>query len=156
GGSGNVISANVDFGTQEGVVTVVGDLQISGAVAGTNANTLNKSGTGDLRLGGSNTYTGATNVMESTVTAANANAFGTTAAGTTVQQRAAVVLAGVVIGAEPLTLNSFLDYTPNGGLQNLSGNNTWAGNVTLGNSFPGVSAAAGTTLTLSGVVSGTG
>ena len=62
------------------------------------------------------------------------------------------------IGNEPLTLNSFLDYSPTGGLLNLAGNNTWGAGataITVGNSFTGVDANPGTTLTLNGTVGGT-
>src|SRR6185369_4582104 len=136
-----------------------GSLEVSGAISGSNANSLNKSGTGDLRLSGSNAYTGATNVSEGTVTAANTNAFGTTAAGVVVQQQAAVQLDNVSIGNEALTLNAFLDYSPNGGLRNLNGNNTWGTGTTavsVANSFTGINVNAGTQLTLNATVSGTG
>ena len=63
---------------------------------------------------------GTTNALESTLTAANGSGLG--GAGTVVvQQQAQVRLDNASIGNKTLTLNSFLDYSPTGGLLNLAG-----------------------------------
>src|SRR5205085_6110515 len=113
-GTNNRVFADVDFGAQEGVVHVNagGTLELAGVLSGTNANSLNKAGLGDLRLSGNNAYTGTANVLEGSVTASNANSFGTTAAGTVVQQQAQIRLDNVAVGNEALTLNAFLDSSP--------------------------------------------
>ncbi|MBB3035031.1 autotransporter-associated beta strand repeat-containing protein [Alteriqipengyuania lutimaris] len=70
-----------------------GSATISGDIAG-DAPFL-KTGTGNLTLSGTNTYTGTTTVSAGTLTVANSSALGTTGAGTTVQSGATLALTGV-------------------------------------------------------------
>ncbi|WP_304441715.1 S-layer family protein [Limnohabitans sp. G3-2] len=120
-------------------------LNFSGAISGTGAVT--KLGTGTTTLSGINTYTGSTTVSTGTLAIGNADGLGGTAAGTTVASGATLDLQGVSVGAEALVLNG-------GTLSTSTGTSSLSGTVTLGgNSTVSV---AGTQLSLSGVVSGTG
>lgn len=87
---------------------------------------------GVWKFSGSNTYTAATTVSNaSTLIVANNTALGSTAAGTTVSNTAALQFdgsGGDLTVAEPLTFNTT---TNNGGIRNLAGTNTLTGLVTL-------------------------
>jgi autotransporter-associated beta strand protein len=96
----------------------------SGALVKTNA--------GTVTLSGANTYSGATTITNGALNIQNANALGSTAAGTTVASGAALELqGGVTVGAEALTLNGS-GISSGGALRNISGNNLYSGTVTLG------------------------
>ena len=88
---------------------------------------------GAVVLNGTNTYTGATMVDTGVLSVRNSAGLGGTAGGTTVQFGAALELqggAGLSIGAESLTLSG-TGINSAGVLRSISGNNTWAGTVTL-------------------------
>jgi autotransporter-associated beta strand protein len=105
------------------------DLTVSAPVSGT-AN-LTKAGTGRLILSGANTYTGTTSVNVGTLRASHGSALGGTLQGTTVASGATLELSGgITVTGEALTLNGTGD-GGNGALRNESGNNTFAGNITL-------------------------
>lgn len=121
----------------------------SGALGG--SSTLAKSGAGSLTLSSANTYTGATTISGGTVILQNANALGTTAAGTTVVAGGQLQLqGGITTAAEALTLTG-TGPSSNGALNNASGNNTYAGPITLAGNAS-VSVASGTTLTTTGLL----
>ena len=87
--------------------------------------TLNKTGSGTLTLNGANSYSGATNVSAGVLNIQNANALGSTAAGTTVAGGAALqIQGGISTPAEALTLNG-TGVANDGALRNVSGNNTY-------------------------------
>ncbi len=120
----------------------------SGALGG--SSTLAKSGVGSLTLSSANTYTGATTISGGTVILQNANALGTTAAGTTVAAGGQLQLqGGITTAAEALSLTG-TGPSSNGALNNASGNNTYAGPITLAGNAS-VSVASGTTLTTTGL-----
>jgi autotransporter-associated beta strand protein len=98
-----------------------------------------------------NTYTGATTLNAgATARASHANAFGTTAGGVSVTSGGMLELSGSVsIGAEALTLRGE-GVGAAGALRNASGNNSWAGAVTLASSDVRINSDTGATLTLSG------
>ncbi|MGU3626052.1 Ig-like domain-containing protein [Comamonas sp. C24C] len=129
-------------------------VSLSGIVSG--SGTLIKNGQAILELSGNNTYTGATNVMAGTVIASHANALGTTAGATTVSSGATVRLAGSLTFAESFSIAgtgkavSAVNY---GALHQISGSSTVSGTVTL-TSNADISAASGSTLTISGALSG--
>ncbi len=142
-----------DGGTVSGDVTNNGTLQyngtgpltISNTVTGTG--TLSLTGSGILTLSGANTYTGLTTVSTGALNIQNANALGTTAAGTSVTSGAALqIQGGITTEAEALTLNG-TGITTTGALRNISGTNTYAGLITLGGASR-INSDAGT-LTLS-------
>jgi len=90
-----------------------------------------KNGAAQLTLTGNNTYTGSTTINSGVLNIQNANALGTTAAGTTVSSGAALQLqGGITIGAEALSLNGN-GQAFDGALRNISGDNTYGGAITL-------------------------
>ncbi len=108
-----------------------------------------------VNLAQANTYTGNTTVnLNATTEAQNANALGSTAAGTTVTSGGALKLyspTGISYASEALVLNGVGVSNANGALRNVGGNNTWNGNISL-NSNSRINADAGS-LTISGNVS---
>src|SRR5207244_9896047 len=90
-----------------------------------------------------NTYTGTTTVSSGAVNIQNATGLGSTASGTTVSSGAALQLqGGIALGAETLTLDG-IGISSDGALRNISGNNSWAGNITI-NSTTRINSDSGT------------
>ena len=117
------------------------------------ASGFSKSGTGTMVLSGANSYTGATTVSAGVLNIQNASALGTTAAGTTVASGAALEIQNnITVGAEALSLAG-TGVSGNGALRNISGTNSFAGNITL-TAAAKIQSDVGA-LTLSGGVTGT-
>jgi fibronectin-binding autotransporter adhesin len=114
---------------------------------------LTKIGAGVLSLSGNNTYSGNTVIQSGgAINIQNANALGSTTAGTTVNSGGALqIQGGITTAAEPLTLNG-TGVANDGALRNISGNNTYAGAITMG-SATRINSDSGT-LTLSSFSSG--
>ncbi len=92
---------------------------------------LAKSGTGTLVLTGSNSHTGTTSAFGGTLQVANTGALGGTTLGTVVSNGAAVALSGgITITGEALSLLGE-GITNTGALRNVSGTNSWTGDITL-------------------------
>ena len=107
-----------------------------------------KEGAGAVTLSGANTFTGSMSLNGGTLAVSNASGLGTTAGGTTVGNGATLdILASV--GAESITLNN------NGMLKTSAGTGSLGGTVTL-MAGSAITEVGGTSLTLSGVVSGSG
>lgn len=117
-------STNLTFGGS-GNVTVIDAIDIgSGGIT--------KDGTGTLTLAGNNSYSGSTTISSGTVNIQNNNALGNTTGGTIVASGATLAIqGGITTAAESLTLSGN-GVSSGGALQNVSGNNTFAGAITLG------------------------
>lgn len=128
---------------------------ISAKLAGSGAVT--KTGTGNLTLSGNNSYTGLTTVNGGNLTITDANALGSTAAGTVMGNATSIILAdGLTSAAEPITITGM----GNGqrGVIRSNGNATWTGNVIVdssnGETRLGSSLVSGGVLTISGAITG--
>jgi fibronectin-binding autotransporter adhesin len=111
-----------------------GTASVSGWIGqdGANALAITKSDPGTWTLAGANAYTGATTINEGTLKIENNTALGSTAGGVTVAGGAALALQNdIAVDAEALTLNG-TGIASGGALRNISGNNTYAGAITLG------------------------
>jgi autotransporter-associated beta strand protein len=150
--SGTVLLAtNSSIGVAAGADT----LTLSGNISGTGAATLTKVGAGTLILSGAGSnYTGLTTVSAGILRVQNASALGTTAAGTSVTGGANLQLDSVALGAEALTLNG-TGTTGQGALSG-TGTSSASGTVLLATDSAIGVATLGDTLTLSGIISGTG
>ncbi len=136
------------------VDVTTGSATFAGKVTG--AGGLNKLGAGTLNLTATNNdYAGVTTVAAGVLNISNGTALGTTAGGTTVNNTARLELqGGITVTGETINITG-QGSNSMGSLQNLSGSNTWAGNVVLGNNGSNdtrIGAAAGT-LTISGTIS---
>src|SRR5213075_3023624 len=122
------------MGTGGGTIdTNSNDLALSGVVSG--AGSLTKSGAGTLTLSGANTYSGLTTISAGVLNIQNNTALGTTAAGTSVTSGAALqIQGGITVGAEALTLSG-TGISSDGALRNISGANSYAGDITLGSAI---------------------
>ncbi|NCC50931.1 MAG: hypothetical protein EOM20_06905, partial [Spartobacteria bacterium] len=99
--------------------------QISGGAA------WSKESVGKLVLTSANTFDDTLTINAGVVNAQNATALGTTDAGVTVASGAALELqGGITVGAETLNLSGS-GISSGGGLRNISGNNSYAGAITM-------------------------
>jgi len=134
-----------------------GDVAITSTGINTGAaGSLAKTGNGALVIAAGGDYTGATTIGSGgEIIAAHANALGTTGAGTAVSSGGALWLSNnITIGAEALSLVG-TGVSTDGALKNVSGNNTFGGAITLGGATT-IQAASGTSLNLSGGITGAG
>ena len=144
-------------GASTGANTISGTIQdnlVSGAGTGTATVGLTKAGAGLWILSGTNTYTGATNVTVGELRISSATALNGTS-GIAVTSGAMLALdGGITVGTgKTITINgSGIGFA--GALSTSSGNNEWAGNVTIGSAsarIGNLGAAAGD-LKISGVI----
>ena len=147
---------------QSGTVSisgVVSDGLAADSTSTVSANSVNIGGNNgsQVNLSGNNTYTGTTTInSNATAEAQNANALGSTSAGTTVTSGGTLKLydgTGINYAAEAITLNG-AGVGSNGALRNTGGANTWNGVITLG-SDSRINSTGGT-LTIAGGVTGDG
>ena len=120
---------------------------LSGTGSITGTATLTKSGTGAVVISNANSYSGLTTIKAGSIEMQNALALGTGGVSVT---GGTLLLSGGISVADTKTLA----LSGTGALRNKSGNNTYAGAVTLADT-PIIGAISGT-LTVSGVVSGDG
>jgi autotransporter-associated beta strand protein len=133
--------------------TVNNTTEFSGAITG--GDNLTKSGTGTLILSGNNTIGAVTVNTGGALRVANDGALGTTAADTTVNSGGALeLIGGRTIGAEALTLKG-AGISSGGALRNVSGDNSWAGTITIPDGGARINSDAGT-LTISGGITESG
>ncbi len=149
----------IDIGssaTNEAEFGAVGDITVNGSIFNTNTGvrSLTKSGNGVLSLNASNSYNGTTAINAGILRLGNANALGTTSAGTVVASGAAIDLNGQAIAAEALTIQGS-GINANGALFNSSSEAaSWSGAVNLTNDTT-VGVTNGS-ITISGNISETG
>jgi autotransporter-associated beta strand protein len=132
-----------------------GILQNSGSLAILN---LIKTGTGTQTLTAASTYAGLTTINAGGLNIQSPGALGTGAAGTQVigsgtasSSNARLELqGGITVAGEALNIQGAGNYL--GALTSVSGNNEWAGNVTIGAAGTRIGASAGATLKISGVI----
>jgi autotransporter-associated beta strand protein len=135
------------------------NLMIAGVIAGgITTDTVSASGGGTLTFQGNNSFASAVSVAaNTTLSIQNGNALGTTAAGTTVVSGGSLQLqGGITTPAEALTLNGTGGVGGTGALRNISGNNTFAGLVTLASDTRINSDAGSLTLSNTGTIGGSG
>lgn len=164
GGTLNLTSARAtDTSTNTGIdikgfnlaLTSNGTIDISGSIynsSGTGGLVLNGAGTVILRGDTRTTYAGSTSVNSGVASVRSNTGLGSTAGGTSVSSGAALELqGGVAIGAESLTINGS-GISTGGALRSVSGNNSFAGAITLGSASQ-INSDSGT-LTLTGGITG--
>ena len=106
-----------------------GKMIVSGNISG--AGGIAKYSSGELSLTGNNSYAGTNQFYNGLVNVQNGNALGSTSMGTRVLGTATLELQGNInIGGEPLSLNS-QGFNNEGAICNESGNNSYAGPITL-------------------------
>ena len=128
---------------------------ISGSLSTYAANTivLQTNGAGTVYLTNNNTYNGVTEIMSTSVlNIQNAGALGTTTGSTSVDSGGTLqIQGGITVAGESLGVNG-AGVSSLGAVRNMAGSNTWTGTVAL--TSASISAEPGTSLTISGVMSG--
>lgn len=120
-----------------GGLTGTGNVTLSGPGDGVITNgvntvgTVTKDGAGRWTLSGAGSYAGTTNVLAGVLRVGNANALGTTAAGTTVAGGGTLEVTGGISLAEPLSLEGFGANTQSGSVVSSTGANTLTGALVL-------------------------
>lgn len=131
-------------------------IQANSVISGSGTS-LTKNGEGTLILNAANTHTGLTTVNAGVLRVTNDNALGTTAAATVVNSGATLELAGgrAIPDAETLTISG-TGVAGKAALWSDSGSNLWNGDIAVTGGSASFGAAAGATLRLNGVISGSG
>jgi autotransporter-associated beta strand protein len=151
---GGTISAGY---TGDPVTMTIGVASTSGSFSGVMQNgsaamALTKNGTGTQILSGADIFTGATSISAGILDYENGTAFGTDSAITVTSGATAQVQGGIAGGSQTLTLTGVGATGATGALENVSGNNSYAGTITLAGPTT-ISSDAGT-LTLNGALGG--
>lgn len=116
-----------------------GNIEIGGVLSGTGA--LNKAGDGTLILAGDNNtagrpYEGIITITQGAVNVRHSNGLGATTAGTIVSTGGVLQVQGTGLDIpEPIVISQYgvgFDAGTLGALRNVSGSNTFSGNITLG------------------------
>lgn len=124
------VAASITAADRNLAVTGTGNTLISGSIA-TGSGTLTKTGSGTLTLSGANTYTGLTSLTGGVLNIRHSSALGTTDAGTSVTSGEALQIQGnISVGAETLSITG-TGVSNTGAIRNISGDNSYAGLVTL-------------------------
>jgi fibronectin-binding autotransporter adhesin len=163
-----VLNGTLDLGGQDLAIdwpsTILSAVPwtVNGAIGGSGAIAVVGSGGGTyaLVLAGTNTFAGSVSLMGGYTRLNNGSALGvadgTPANGTSIASGAAIILGGINVGNESLTVAAGLGESGNGVLEAF-GSNDWAGPVQLtGPGLSKMSATANSMLNFSGVVSGSG
>jgi fibronectin-binding autotransporter adhesin len=149
--AGGISGANTNL-----TVGGAGNTSISGVI-GTGSGTLTKTGAGTLTLSGANTFTGATAVNTGILSIQSNDALGTASntANITVASGAVLQMSNNITTDNMGTLILNGTGAGQGALVNVSGNNTWNNNVTLGSNTTIYSGTAGSLLTIGSASYGT-
>jgi fibronectin-binding autotransporter adhesin len=156
GASGSSVSTtNTNMSLAAGTTSTLnnanGTVTISANIAG--SGNLNKSGAGTVVLSSnSSSYSGAISVNEGVLNIRANNALGTTAGGTSVASGAVLQVQGGITVSDDLNLSGG-GVSTTGALRSISGDNTWAGDITIGSSNTRIASDAGL-LTISGNING--
>jgi autotransporter-associated beta strand protein len=127
---------------------------IANGDAGAGILDLTKTGTGTQTLTGNNSYTGPTSVQQGALNIAGSNALSAGTSGVTVSSGAALQLTGgITTAAVPLSLTG--TGITDGALENVSGNNTYAGVIMLAGSTT-IGSDAGLLTLNTGTITGSG
>ncbi len=156
-----VIDGVLSLGSATRTFTVADDAPVSDLTvnATINSGSIIKAGAGTMTIKGDNTigYGGTTAVNAGVLNIQSSGGLGQTgtndpAKGTTVASGAALQLegGGIAVGTEALTLTG-TGVAIDGALRNMSGNNSWAGAISLGAGGARINSDSGT-LTLSGSI----
>ncbi|NBQ38679.1 MAG: filamentous hemagglutinin N-terminal domain-containing protein, partial [Alphaproteobacteria bacterium] len=130
-------------------LNVGGSLSLFGVISGAGFG-ITKTGTGKLTLSTANTYTGAVTINGGTIVASNVTGLGTAAGGAVTINSGATLDIQINIGSKPIIVN------PGGIIASSGGTGNTASNLSLSSDLTINVAGAGSSLTLSGVISGTG
>ena len=126
------VGSSVTLGAGNLTVSGASESSYAGTITGTAASVLNKSGTGRLSLSGNNSsFTGNVNLTAGIINVSGtaSNVLGT--GNLTVSGSGNLEIQGGATLANRMTLNSTGTGAQDGALQNISGNNTVSGNLTL-------------------------
>jgi fibronectin-binding autotransporter adhesin len=142
-------AGSVTLGTGNMTTTVAANADFSGAITG--SGTFTKAGVNTLTLSGaSSDYSGGISITAGALRVSNANALGNTTGGTTASTGALELIGGISVGSEALSLSA--DGVSGGGaLRNISGDNSWAGTVTIAGTDTRINSDGGT-LSLNGAL----
>ena len=122
----------------------IGHITIPGTITIGSAG-FTKDGSGTLTLTNANTYTGTTTINAGVVNIQNNTALGTSSL-VTVANNASLQLQNNITAAQPLNLSG------SNALKNISGDNTWNGNIALVAAYPVYITTTTGTLTISGII----
>jgi len=156
----NGVNSSILNGTAAGRNLIFGgdgNIAVNGAI-GANVANVTKEGDGMLTLAGNNAYTGATAVTDGIVRITHNS--GLSGTGATVSAGAALQFAqnasnnDINVAAIGATISG-TGVSGGGAIQNVTGSNTYAGNITLA-ANSSITANSGSALTLSGSVTGAG
>ena len=151
------LSGTVALGADSTVSVAGTQLTLSGIISdGAGTYALTKTGSGTAILSGANTYDGATTISAGTLAISNAAGLGSTTGGTTVTDGASLLISGVSVGNEVVTINgtgvSSAGALQGSGTASLSGTLTANTSATVGGSgsltLGAISILDGQTLTL--------
>jgi fibronectin-binding autotransporter adhesin len=156
----NTLSGSINLGSDSVIdVGTSSSLEISSVIDDSgHGNSLTKSGPGTLFLSNSNTYSGSTTAASGFLLATNSNAFGNAVASSSIfiQDGATLQLeGGITLPSSRIFDISGLPVAGSSKIMNISGDNAIQGDIGItGGNNESIDVASGTTLTVSGIISG--